>query len=234
MALRSPGAPQEARPRISLIRHRLSLDRGRVSTMRTRSPTCASFRSSCALNRLVRFTTRWYRGWRNARSTATTRVLGILSLTTTPTRVFVTPGLPGPSRPPEPERPLAEERLHPGQLPPRLPDPRRVLGHRHRDLEPEVEDLLPELARLLRELAVAQVTQVRPPLHRPASLRRAAAPGLAVPAGRPAAPPGRRRLTPAPGARTSSGSAASGWRAGTPPGPRPRSSPPSRRGSGPA
>src|SRR6185436_3836347 len=94
MAVRSSGRAQEARPRISLIRHRLSLDKGRVSTMSTRSPTCASFRSSCALKRVDRLTTRSYCGWRKERSTRTTRVLFILSLTTSPTRLFSTPRPP--------------------------------------------------------------------------------------------------------------------------------------------
>src|SRR5262249_5259994 len=164
MAVRSSGRPQEARSRISLIRHRLSLDKGRVSTMTTRSPTCASFCSSCALNRAVRLITRSYRGWRKERSTATTRVLLIFSLTTSPTRVFSTPRLLRLAAP-EPERALAQERLDAGQLAPGLADARRVLRHRHRDLESEVEDLLPELAGLLPELGLAQIAQVRLAFH---------------------------------------------------------------------
>src|SRR5262245_36675104 len=165
MAVRSPGRAQEARSRISLIRHRLSLDRGRVSTISTRSPTCAAFCSSCALNRFVRLITRSYLGCRKARSTATTRVLLILSLTTSPTRVFSTRLLPLAAL--QPERPLAQERFDAGQLAPGLADARRILGHRHRDLEPEVENLLPELARLLPELGLAQIAQVCLALHRP-------------------------------------------------------------------
>src|SRR5262245_30359893 len=134
--------------------------------MSTRSPTCASFCSSCALNRAVRLMTRSYRGWRKERSTATTRVLLILSLTTSPTRAFSTPASPRLAAP-EPERPLAKERLDTGQLAPGLADARRVLRHCHRDLEPEVEDLLPELAGLLPELCLAQIAQVRLALHRP-------------------------------------------------------------------
>src|SRR6185436_21029479 len=177
MAVRSSGRAQDARPRISLIRHRLSLDKGRVSTMSTRSPTCASFRSSCALKRVVRLTTRSYCGWRKERSTTTTRVLLILSLTTRPVRVFSTPRLPALTAP-EPERPLAQERLDAGQLAAGLPDTRRVLRHGHRDLEPEVEDLLPELAGLLPELGLAQISQLRLALHCPASFRPLAACGL--------------------------------------------------------
>src|SRR5262249_17529396 len=129
---------------------------------------------SWALNRAERFTTRSYRGWRKARSTTTTRVLFILSLTTRPTWVLSTPRLLALAAP-EAERPLAQECLDPGQLASGLADARRGLCHGHRALEPEVEALLPELPGLLPELGLAQIAQVRLPLHRPASL---ACPGL--------------------------------------------------------
>src|SRR3712207_2374948 len=59
--------------------------------IRTRSPTFAAFSSSCALNLVVRVTILPYTGCGTRRSTATTTVFCILSLTTTPTRVFRDP-----------------------------------------------------------------------------------------------------------------------------------------------
>src|SRR5262249_58224408 len=47
---------------------------------------------------------------------------------------------------------LGERRLGPRQILPRLPQSRRVLGHPHRELEAQIEDLFVELARLLLEL----------------------------------------------------------------------------------
>src|SRR5665811_2199992 len=62
-------------------RHRLVAESGRDSSMRTVSPTCASLASSWALNLLVKRITRLYSGCRVMRSTDTTIVLSILSLT---------------------------------------------------------------------------------------------------------------------------------------------------------
>src|SRR5207247_5379186 len=52
---------------------------------------CASLASSWALNLVVRRMTRLYRRWRASRSTDTTIVLSILSLTTRPTLIFRLP-----------------------------------------------------------------------------------------------------------------------------------------------
>src|SRR4029453_14576970 len=116
----------------------------------------------------------------------TTRVLVILSLTTTPSRVFLTPtvlssppstpsagcappppplpGRPLPCPPPplrrprEAPRPLSQDGPGPRQVPPGDRHPRRVLGHAHRELEPQVEELLSELAGLLLQLLVGHLT----------------------------------------------------------------------------
>src|SRR3989449_3923063 len=97
----------------------------------------------------------------------TTRVFCIASLTTTPSRV-----LRSPTRLP---LPLAEHRVGPREIPPSLGEARGVLGHPHRELEPEIEDLLAELARLLRELLVREIAPLarlhrrRPAIRAPAS-----------------------------------------------------------------
>src|SRR5688500_5138440 len=70
--------------------HRLRRLSGRDSAMATVSPTFASLFSSCATNRDV---LRWvlpYTSWRPFRSTATTTVLSILSLTTVPVTCALT------------------------------------------------------------------------------------------------------------------------------------------------
>ena len=59
--------------------------------MRTVSPMLASLSSSCALNFVDRRMTRLYSRWRARRSTDTTIVLSILSLTTRPTFVLRLP-----------------------------------------------------------------------------------------------------------------------------------------------
>src|SRR5262245_29737243 len=79
----------------------------------------------------------------------TTRVLVILSLTTTASRVFAS-ATDLSSR--APELALSQHRLHPRQVPLGLPDARGVLGHAHRQLEPQVEQLLVELLGLLLKL----------------------------------------------------------------------------------
>src|SRR5262245_49930607 len=79
----------------------------------------------------------------------TTRVLVILSLTTTASRVFAS-ATDLSSR--APELALPQHRLHPRQVPLGLPDARGVLGHAHRELESQIEQLLVELLRLLLEL----------------------------------------------------------------------------------
>src|SRR5687768_12554517 len=86
----SPQSPAlyRARSTISTSRHRLSLDNGRVSAMRTRSPDFAEFSSSCAFTFFVCVTIFPYTGCGTRRSSATTTVFSILSLTTRPTRVF--------------------------------------------------------------------------------------------------------------------------------------------------
>jgi hypothetical protein len=53
---------------------------------------------------------------------------------------------------------LADDRVGPGQVAARDADARGVLGHAHRELEAEVEDLLRELAYLLRHLVLGQLT----------------------------------------------------------------------------
>src|SRR5260370_13753440 len=81
------------------------------------------------------------------------------SLTTTPSRVFLSPTvlsfLPGARR--RRLGPLAQQRLGPRQIAPRLPDPRRVLGDPHRELEPEVEQLLRQFPHPLPDLVLRQV-----------------------------------------------------------------------------
>ena len=69
-------------------RQRLVADSGRDSSMRTVSPIRASLVSSWALNLVDKRMTRLYSRWRARRSTDTTIVLSILSLTTRPTFVF--------------------------------------------------------------------------------------------------------------------------------------------------
>src|SRR6266542_2341926 len=80
------------------------------------------------------------------------------SLTTTPSRVFLSPTvlsfLPGARRR---LGPLVQQRLGPRQIAPRLPDPRRVLGDPHRELKPEIEELLRQLAHPLPDLVLRQV-----------------------------------------------------------------------------
>src|SRR3989475_8773859 len=132
------------------------------------------------------------------RSIRTTRVFCIASLTTTPSRV-----LRSPTRLP---LPLAEHRVGPREIPPRLGEARGVLGHPHRELEPEIEDLLAELARLLRELLVREIAPLAR-LHRRRPAIRA----------------------PASASRTWSRWTSSARRSGTLPAPRPRARPASRR-----
>src|SRR6185369_17078085 len=52
---------------------------------------------------------------------------------------------------------LADDRVGPGEVAAGFADPRRVLGHAHGQLEPEVEDLLGQLPYLLRHLVVREV-----------------------------------------------------------------------------
>ena len=85
----SPGKPcSPARWTTLTSRQRFVADIGRASSMRTVSPMRASFSSSWALNWVVRRMTRLYSRWRASRSTDTTIVLSIRSLTTRPTFVF--------------------------------------------------------------------------------------------------------------------------------------------------
>src|SRR5262245_53829850 len=93
----------------------------------------------------------------------TTRVFSILSLTTTASRVFRSPTALASF--------LAQDRLGPREVLARLRQPRRVLGHAHRELEPEVEDLLGQLPHLLEHFVLAQITPLRG-LHRPYPLER--------------------------------------------------------------
>src|SRR2546427_993513 len=172
--------------RILRIRQRFSFYRGRVSSIRTRSPTRLSLASSCAFSRFDARTTRSYCGWRYTRSIRTTRVFCIASLTTTPCRV-----LRSPTRLP---LPLAEHRVDPREIPPGLAQPRRVLGHAHRELEPQREDLLAEVARLLLELLVGEIAPLAR-LHRAAirasgcaSRTSSRCPSSARPSGTPRAP----------------------------------------------
>src|SRR4029453_3163934 len=121
--------------------------------MRTRSPTRLSLFSSCAFSFFDIRMTRWYRGCRNTRSILTTRVFCITSETTTPSRFFRSPTGAALL--------LAEHRLGPRQVLPRLPQPRGILGHPHRELEAQIEDLFVELARLLLELLLGQLAPLR-------------------------------------------------------------------------
>src|SRR5919198_2495232 len=125
--------------------------------MMTRSPTRLSLRSSWALSFLDCVTTRWYCGWRKTRSIFTTRVFCMASLTTTPSRVLRSPtGLMSSLL-----RAFAQHGLRPRQILARLVHPRRVLRHAHRELEPEIEDLLRELRHLLSDFVVGEVTPLR-------------------------------------------------------------------------
>src|SRR5688572_21489637 len=90
---------------------------------------------------------------------STTRVLVILSLTTTPSRVFVSAtdvslSLRGAA-------PLAQDGLDPREVAARLADARGILGHAHGQLEAEVEKLLGELLALLRQLVFRHLTPFR-------------------------------------------------------------------------
>src|SRR5574337_831664 len=87
---------------------------------------------------------------------STTRVFVILSLTTTPSRVFVSDTGPPLARGAA-QRPLAQHGLRPGQVTARLADARRILRDAHGELEPEVEDLLAELPDLLLQLVVGHL-----------------------------------------------------------------------------
>src|SRR5688572_10019465 len=132
---------------------------GRDSAMSTRWPTFASLFSLCATNFVV---LRWilpYSSSRTVRSTATTTVFSILSLTTVPVRCALTlmsflPGGSERTRPTLPEGPplrlsgcrlLAQNRLHLRQIAAQLAHPRRRLQLPHRLLDPEPEDLVVEL-----------------------------------------------------------------------------------------
>src|SRR5262245_52119322 len=126
--------------------------------MRTRSPTRLSLFSSCAFSFFDIRMTRWYLGCRNTRSILTTRVFCIASEITTPSRFFRSPTGAALL--------LAEHRLGPRQVLPRLPQPRGVLGHPHRQLEAQIEDLFVELARLLLELLLGELAPLRR-LHDP-------------------------------------------------------------------
>src|SRR4029453_12347357 len=117
--------------------------------MRTRSPTRLSLFSSCAFSFFDIRMTRWYRGGRNTRSILTPRFFCIASETTTPSRFFRSPTGAALL--------LAEHRLGPRQVLPRVPQPRGILGHPHRELEAQIEDLFVELARLLLELLLGQL-----------------------------------------------------------------------------
>src|SRR5262245_29103797 len=64
--------------------------------------------------------------------------------------------------------PLAEHGVGPRQILLRLAQPRGVLGHPHRELEPEIENLLGQLPRLLLELVLGELTPLRR-FHRPVS-----------------------------------------------------------------
>src|SRR5436309_5842722 len=199
------------------IRQRFCLEIGRVSSMRTRSPTRLSLFSSCALSCFDIRMTRWYRGWRNTRSILTTRVFCIASDTTTPSRLFRSPtGF---------ALPLAEHCVSPRQILLRLTQPRGVLGHPHRELEPEIEDLLRELAGLLLELLLGEIAPLRR-LHRRVPLKaRTTAPSCATRTWsgcRSSAPPSGTRRGPRPRARRSS---RTGCARASPRRPTPRDSP---------
>ena len=73
-----------ARPTTRVTTQRLRRLSGRDSAIATVSPTLASFCSSWARNLEVRRCDLPYSSWRTFRSTATTTVFAILSLTTTP------------------------------------------------------------------------------------------------------------------------------------------------------
>src|SRR5215510_13925094 len=88
---------------------------------------------------------------------STTRVLVILSLTTTPSRVFLS-GIGFPlRRPSDVELAFPQYRLHPGQITTRLTDSCRILRHSHRELEPQIEELLGQLLRFLLELVAVHL-----------------------------------------------------------------------------
>src|SRR5205807_10672093 len=109
--------------------------------------------TTCAISFSDALTTRWKRGWRNTRSIRTTRVFCIASDTTTPSRLFRSP-TGGALL-------LAEHCVGPRQILLRLAQPRGVLGHPHRELEPEIENLLGQLPRLLLELVRGELTPLR-------------------------------------------------------------------------
>src|SRR6266850_3038119 len=181
------------------IRQRFCFEIGRVSSMRTRSPTRLSLFSSCALSCFDIRMTRWYRGWRNTRSILTTRVFCIASDTTTPSRLFRSPTGPA--------LPLAEHGVGPRQISPRLAQPRRVLGHPRRELEPEIEDLFRELACLLDDFVLGEIAPLRG-LHRLLLIARPliarASATRTASRYRSSGPPSGTRRAPRPPARRSS------------------------------
>src|SRR5207249_1803618 len=214
------------------IRQRFCLEIGRVSSMRTRSPTRLSLFSSCALSCFDIRMTRWYRGWRNTRSILTTRVFCIASDTTTPSRLFRSPTGSA--------LPLAEHGVGPRQISPRLAQPRRVLGHPRRELEPEIEDLFRELTRLLDDFLLGEIAPLGG-LHRRSLLIGLASPAapsrLALPLIGLASPEAPSRLAlplirPASATRTGWRCRSSAPRSGTTRAPRPAARRSSRTGCG--
>src|SRR5439155_25030613 len=177
-------------------------------------PTRLSLFSSCALSCFDIRMTRWYRGWRNTRSILTTRVFCIASDTTTPSRLFRSPTGSA--------LPLAEHGVGPRQISPRLAQPRRVLGHPRRELEPEIEDLFRELTRLLDDFLLGEIAPLGG-LHRRSLLIGLASPEAPSRLARPL-------IRPASATRTGWRCRSSAPRSGTTRAPRPAARRSSRTG----
>src|SRR4051794_4823777 len=199
----SPGPPwSPARCTTSIRRQRFVADSGRDSSISTVSPTCASLVSSCALKRVVRRMTRLYSRWRVRRSTDTTIVLSILSLTTRPTLVLRCPctGVVAPAvgiptlllRRARGGGPLALDGEDPGDRPSRRRDLAVILQLPGRQREPGLPEVLLGLLQAILELTIGELPGLTD-LHRwppsPSSCR----------GGRRGAPPaacGRRGASP--------------------------------------
>src|SRR3954469_23333890 len=174
----SPARSSPARERTDTRRQRLVAERGRDSSLRTVSPICASLASSCAANSVEARMTRLYSRWRVRRSTDTTIVLSILSLTTRPTLVFrcpctgvVAPVVAIPA--PLPGRPSGGPRALHGEDPGDLLAGRRdlavVLQLAGREGEPRLPEVLLGLLEPVVQLSVGELPDLSDLHRRPPS-----------------------------------------------------------------
>src|SRR3954452_3566903 len=162
----SPARSSPARDRTDTRRQRLVADSGRDSSISTVSPIFASLASSWAANFVEAFMTRLYSRWRVSRSTDTTIVLSILSLTTRPTLVLRCPctGVVAPAvgiptlllRRARGGGPLALDGEDPGDRPSRRRDLAVILQLPGRQGEPGLPEVLLGLLQAILELPVGE------------------------------------------------------------------------------